>query len=186
MLQNNMTSPNSSRLFSAYATEYGTFLGVAWIADFALYISGIRQMSTPLLLLAMLLFIGLPVVAFCLANRFRSQVPDGWHIGFWRAYIFSLMMMMYACFLTAAGEYVYFRYMDHGLVFRQINAVLTDPAATQAYSAMGLSDSLALMRQTIDTLADTSPLNLALALFNQNVFISLILAIPTAFFAKKQ
>lgn len=30
----------------AYATEYGTFLGIAWVVVFALYVLGIRGMNS--------------------------------------------------------------------------------------------------------------------------------------------
>ena len=182
-LQKNL---QNQRLFSGYATEYGTFVGMAWVLVFALYISGMRSMNPLTLFVAMMLFISLPAVPFYFAHRLKQQMGSDTHIGYGRAYWFAAMMFMYATLLSGACEYIYFRYMDHGAVVQAFSNLFNDPTAIQTYQQLGMSESLKTLQETVALLAHQSPLELTLTIFNQNIFTSLILAFPTALFAKQQ
>mgnify|MGYP002622701618 CR=1 FL=1 len=173
------------RLQSAFATEYGTFLGVAWLVCFALYVGGLRTANAFLLLLAMLVLIALPALAFYLAHRYKQKLPENTKIGFPKAYWFAASMFIYATLLTGAGEFFYFKMMDHGALIGTFYDLMDDPSTLQTYRQIGMENSLTFLRDTLDQLAALSPLEMVLALFNQNIFISLILAIPTAYFARK-
>ena len=175
----------NQRLYSSYATEYGTFVGMAWVLVFALYVCGMRSMNPLTLFVAMMLFISLPAVPMYFANRLKQQMGSDTVIGYGRAYWFAAMMFMYACLLSGGCEYVYFRYMDHGALVQAFRDLLTDPNATQTYIQMGMGDTLKMMEETVDALALLSPLELTLTIFNQNIFISLVLAFFVALFAKR-
>ena len=173
------------RLFSAYATEYGTFLGLAWVLVFVLYISSFRTMHPLLMMLSCLLFVSLPLFGFYLARRFKQQMPEDVPIGYGRAYWFSLSMMLYACLLTGVAELVYFKYLDYGAVFNAFYDLLNTPGTEQTYKQMGMKDAWASLKESLDMVSSLSAVDLCLSLFNQNFLFSLILAVPTAFFAKK-
>ena len=106
-------------------------------------------------------------------------------MGFARAYWFSMTMFIYASLLTGGAEFLYFKTMDHGQLLNVFYTLVEDPATVDAYGKMGLGESLKTLKETVDQVAGLSPLEITLALFNQNIFFSLVMAIPTAFFAKK-
>ena len=174
------------RLFSAYATEYGTFLGLVWVLVFILYILSFRTLHPLLMLLSCMLFVALPLFGFYLARRFKQQMPSDVPIGYGRAYWFSLSMMLYACLLTGVAELVYFKYMDHGVVFSTFYDLLNAPGTEETYKQMGMNDAWTSLKESLDMVSSLSAVDLCLSLFNQNFLLSLFLAIPTAFFAKRQ
>ena len=173
------------RLFSAYATEYGTFLGAAWVLVFVLYVICFRTMNPLLMFVSCILFLSLPLFGFYLARRFKQQMPEDVSIGYGRAYWFCLSMMLYACLLTGVVELVYFKFLDHGAVFNSFYELMDDPATKFTYQQMGMKESLETLKESIDMVSSLSAVDLCLSLFNQNFLLSLILAIPTAFFAKR-
>lgn len=169
------------KYFSGYAMEYGTCLGLAWIAVFALYVGGLRTMNPLLLMLTILEWVCLPVLAFLLARRFRQQLPDESSLGFARAYLWCMVTLVYACLLTGAAEWLYFAYMDRGVLFAQLRSFFENSSVNPAL--MGLTQ--AEMQALLDAVQGLSTKELVLSLLNQNVFFSLFLAFPMAFFARK-
>ena len=142
-------------------------------------------MNAGALLLGILLLLCLPLLGCYLGRRFNRHIPDEMSFGFWRSYLFCLSMHMYACLLTGAAEYVYFKYMDGGALLDTFYNVLNNPATTEAYRSMGMENSITMLRETLDLLAGLSVFDITLALFNQNVMFSLLLALPTALFVRK-
>lgn len=181
-----MTDINYYRLQSGYASEYGTFVGLSWILVFALYIAGVRTTSGMMMTLGMLCFCVLPVVPFYFARRFRRQLPDETNVGFGRAYWFCLMMLVYASLLTAAGEYAYFKWMDDGALIQAFRNMIETPLAKQTYQEMGMMDTLKMMKEMLKDLSALTPFDIAVSLFNQNIVLSFLLALPAALFARKQ
>lgn len=169
------------KYFSGYAMEYGTCLGLAWIAVFALYVGGLRTMNPLLLLIAILAWACLPVLAFMLAHRFKLQLPKESSLGFGRAYLWCMVTLVYASLLTGAAEWFYFAQMDKGVLFAQLRSFFEDSRVN--YVGMGLTQ--AEMVAMIDSVQGLTPRELVLSLLNQNVFLSLFLAFPMAFFARK-
>jgi hypothetical protein len=176
---------NYYRLQSGFATEYGTFAGLTWIAVFALYVAGIRSTSGMLMTAGMLCFCALPTVPFYFARRFRQQLPEGTTVGFGRAYWFSLMMLVYASLLTAGAVYAYFKWMDHGALLQSVSHIVENPLTQQTYTQMGMGDTLKMMKEMLTDLSNLTAFDIAVAIFNQNFMLSLLLALPTALFARK-
>lgn len=174
-----------NKYFSGYAMEYGTWVGASWVAVFALYVGGLLTQSALLLLLALAALVALPVVAFTLARRFKQTLPDGEPFGYGRAYLWCLVTLMYACLLTAAAEWAYFSFLDHGALLAQFESMIESPDLTRSYELIGMGQPLEEARATMDMFRSLSPLDLTLILLNQNIFISLFLALPMAFFARR-
>jgi hypothetical protein len=175
-----------SNMFSsaAFAREYGTFLGLAWLGVFGVYVASIRTANTGLMLLGFVLLMALPVLTFYFARRFKNHIPDNMQVGFGGAYMFSILMLMSASLLSGAGEWVYFQYMDNGAMVAAFQSLLDDPETTKVYEEFQMTDQLTMIRTMLSEIAGLSAFDKVLLLFNNNIFISLILAIPTAFFAK--
>ncbi|MCM1313325.1 MAG: DUF4199 domain-containing protein [Bacteroides sp.] len=167
----------------AYATEYGTFLGIAWVVVFALYVYGVCNMEPLSMLMASVGICMLPFVAFYFAWRYKQHLEPGSKLPFFSAWIFSLMMFVYASLFTGAAEYVYFAYMDDGALLGQFYSVIDTGETKDLYGRMGQSDLWTVIKDTLDSMSKLSPLDMALMLFNQNIFVSFILSVPTAFVA---
>jgi len=172
-------------MFNGYAMEYGTFLGVAFLAVFAAYVGGLRVPSGLLLFGSM---VGLPLLAVFagyLAMRYKRQVADGVAIPYSAAFVWCFMMLMYANFLAAAGEYVYFRWLDGGAMVESFRAMLNDGTLTAQYAQMGMQDSLEELKQMVEAFAALSPQDLVLGYFNVEMMVAIPLAFVLAFLVKK-
>lgn len=167
----------------AYAMEYGTFLGIAWVVVFALYVYGICNMNALFMFVACVSICILPFVAFYFAWRYKQHLEPGEKLPFFSAWMFSLMMFVYASLFTGAAEYIYFAYFDDGSLLGQFYSVFEDGETRRLYEQMGLSDTLNIIKDSLDDMAKLSPLDIALMLFNQNIFTTFILSVPTAFVA---
>lgn len=174
-----------SKTLSGYAAEYGTFVGAAWCIDFLLIMWGFTGQGALLMLLALLLFVLLPVFPCYFARRMRRHVPANVGIGYGRAFMFCVLMMMYTCLLTAAVEYVYLRFVDQGQMLDTLTAIISSPQSQTLYRQVGME---ATLQQTENALAALSAMrvsDIVVTLMNQNIFISLLTAMLAACFCTK-
>ena len=178
-----MAEYNKYTSTKAYAMEYGTFLGIGWIIVFALYICGLRTLNGLPLVLGMLTLVSLPAASIYLALRFKKQDACEEGISLRRSIFFSLMMHLYASLLTSVAALLYFQIMDNGAVINSMYNVINSPYAVSVYKQAGMEDVLEMGRSNLDALSQLSPLEIAFALFNQNIMVSIILSILTGFVA---
>ncbi len=157
-----------------YAMRYGTYMGIYWILKFALFPLGLRY---PLLeLLFMLLTLGVPVLGYLFARRFRPvmvQAMGGFP--FFSALSFCVLMYFFAALLTAAGHYVYFAFIDGGFLFDEYAKLLQ-----QAETIPGMEALTGQMDTALATLRGISPIQFTIQLMGQNVFYGMLMSIPTA------
>ena len=156
------------------AMRYGTLMGIFWTLKFVLFPAG---MTTPLLLMAFfLLTLVVPVAGFFFVRQYRDRECEG-VLNFSRAFLFTSFMYMFASLFTAVAHYIYFRYMDHGMIVGTYQDMLT----TMAEVATGsMKDSIDQFQQALDAIATLSPLEITIQLLTQNIFNCTMLAIPTA------
>ena len=154
--------------------RYGTAMGIFWTLKFVLFPMGMKM---PLLLmLFFLLTLAVPVMGYLFARRFRDQECGG-VIGYGRALMFTAFMYMFASLFTAIIHYVYFRYIDNGLIVGTYYDMLNQLAA----GATGdLEASIAQLREALDIVSNLSPVEISLQLISQDIFYCLIIAFPTA------
>lgn len=171
---------------SAYATEYGTFIGLCWVADFFLFVWGLRTLAPLPLLAATLLIVCLPVLPCLFARRYSKQLPEDVSVGYGRAFFFCVLMMMYTCLLTAAVEFVYLRWMDHGAILSSLSGMLSSADVQMTYRQMGMTEQLRTLEDALDTVAAFSVSDIVVSLLNQNIFISLLTCLLAACFGVKR
>jgi hypothetical protein len=96
---------------------------------------------------------------------------------FSRAFLFTSFMYMFAALFTAVAHYIYFRYIDHGMIIATYQDMLStmDQVATD-----GMKESIDQFQQALDAIATLSPLEITVQLLTQNIFNCTMLAIPTA------
>lgn len=157
-----------------YAMRYGTAMGIFWACKFVLFPLG---MNTPLLLIFFFtLTIFVPILGFMFVRKYREQHCEG-ILNFSKAYLFTVFMYIFASLFVAVVHYLYFRYMDNGLIVNTYQGMI-DQMNTVATGDM--KESLEQFRTALDTVSSFSPLEITLQLLTQNVFYCTILAIPTA------
>lgn len=156
-----------------HAMRYGTAMGIFWACKFALFPLG---MNMPLLLIFFfILTMSVPVLGYLFARRFRDLQCEG-SITFSRAYLFTAFMYMFASLFVALIHYLYFRYMDNGLIVGTYQEMVNQMATI---ATADMQESMEQFRTALDILSNLSPLEMTLQLLTQNVFYCTLLAIPT-------
>ena len=157
-----------------YAMRYGTVMGIFWACKFVLFPLG---MNTPLLLmLFFILTLSVPFLGYAFVKRYREQQCEG-ILNFSKAYIFTIFMYMFASLFVAVIHYLYFRYMDNGLIVNTYQGMIDQ---MNAVATGDMKESLDQFRTALDIVSNLTPLEITLQLLTQNVFYCTILAIPTA------
>lgn len=86
-------------------------------------------------------------------------------------------MYLFAALFVTIAHYIYFQYMDNGLIVNTYQNML-DQMGEVADST--LQPSLDQFQQALDIIASLSPLEISIQLITQNVFYCTIIALPTA------
>jgi len=162
------------RNFQEDAMRYGTVMGIFWTLKFVLFPMG---MQSPLLLMAFfLLTLIVPVVGFFLAREYRDKECGG-VLSFSRAFLFISFMYLFASLFVTIAHYVYFQYIDNGLIVDTYQNMLDQMGAM---AGSDLKPSIDQFQQALDIIAALSPLEITIQLITQNVFYCTLLALPTA------
>ena len=157
-----------------YAMRYGTAMGIFWACKFGLFPLG---MSMPLLLIFFfILTLSVPILGYLFVRKYREQQCEG-VLNFSRAYIFTIFMYMFASLFVAVIHYLYFRYMDNGMIVNTYQGMIDQ---MNAVATGDMKESLEQFRTALDVVSSLTPLEITLQLLTQNVFYCTILAIPTA------
>lgn len=164
---------NKSTLQEA-AMRYGTAMGIFWTLKFVLFPLG---MNTPLLLiLFFLLTLLVPVLGYRYARVYRDSQCGG-SIRFSQAFLFTTFMYMFAALFVTIAHYIYFRYLDNGLIVNTYQEMLHQ---MEAVATGDMKTSVEQFQQALDIIAGLSPLEITIQLITQNIFYCTLLALPTA------
>lgn len=162
------------RNFQEDAMRYGTIMGIFWTLKFVLFPMG---MTMPLLLMAFfLLTLIVPVAGFFLVRQYRDKECQG-ILSFSRAFLFTSFMYLFAALFATIVHYIYFRFMDNGLIVNTYQDMLNQ-MSTMATD--DLKPSLEQFQQALDIIATLSPLEISIQLITQNIFYCTLIALPTA------
>ena len=165
---------DNRKTFQEAAMRYGTVMGIFWTLKFVLFPMG---MQNPMLLMAFfLLTLTVPVAGFFLVRQYRDKECGG-TINFARAFLFTSFMYLFAALFVTIAHYIYFRYMDNGLIVSTYRDMLTQ---MDAIATGDMKASLDQFQQALDIIAGLSPLEISIQLITQNVFYCTLIALPTA------
>ena len=165
--------------FQEAAMRYGTMMGIFWTLKFVLFPLG---MQSPLLLMAFfLLTLIVPVVGFFLVRQYRDRECGG-VLPFSRAFLFTSFMYLFATLFVTIAHYIYFRYLDNGLIVGTYQEMLTQ---MNAVATADMKTSIEQFQQALDIIASLSPLEISIQLITQNVFYCTLIALPTALLVRK-
>ncbi len=170
---------NNKPTLQECAMRYGTAMGILWIFKFTLFPLGL---SIPFIhLVFLVLTLGVPLVGFIFARRYRD-LECGGSIGFGRAFLFTTTMYLFAIILTAAAHYVYFRFIDGGFIY---NTWMGLWQQVKASPEAALIPDIDLYEQALEMMGAMTPLEVTFQLMSNNVFWSLVAALPTAILIRK-
>ena len=165
--------------FQEAAMRYGTMMGIFWTLKFVLFPLG---MQSPLLLMAFfLLTLIVPVVGFFLVRQYRDRECEG-VLTFSRAFLFTSFMYLFATLFVTIAHYIYFRYLDNGLIVGTYQEMLTQ---MNTVATADMKASIEQFQQALDIIAGLSPLDISIQLITQNVFYCTLIALPTALLVRK-
>jgi len=160
--------------------EYGTFIGTSWSLCFLSYVYGITS-NNALLLLICFAFLGLStLLPFLLAFRLNKKYPDGDGMTYIQGLLFAFSMFMWACLLDGMIVYGYFEFLDNGAFLDTVLGMLEDKQIVQTYTQIGLADSYKDIMKMMNELTQTSSFEKAMAFFNNNFILSVVLCFPVA------
>ena len=161
------------------AMRYGTAMGIFWTIKFILFPMGMKM---PLLLmLFFLLTLAVPVLGYQFARKYRDRECGG-EISYSRAFLFTAFMYMFAALFATIIHYVYFRYIDNGLIVNTYHDMLNQLSA----GATGeLEISINQIREALNVIAQLTPVEISLQLISQNLFYCTIIAAFTAMFVMR-
>ena len=165
-----------AKQFRAFSAQYGTIVGLFWILSFSCYIIGLGH---PLVAnLGFLFGICSIFVAGYLIRHFRRNVFDFKFLPSWRM---SLLIFTYASLLLAAAQFIYFRYIDQGMLANTYAELLKQPESRQLLEAMMPGDDVqAVTTRTIELLQYITPIEITINFLVYNIILSLLLSIPAA------
>lgn len=188
MTTDNNVQPNPFRQTNAFAMNYALPFGIYWIAGLVCFVKSMDY--TALSVACYFIFLSVPVVAYALLCRFRDSVCGG-VISFGRGYVFALLVYFYAALILAAGAYVYFRFLDHGAFIQGYITQLDSPEVRKAFEDESLKqltngNGIDELKKTLQNMQAVSPVVYAANILDINIFLGLLLSIPTSLLAARR
>ena len=180
------TRPNSDlreqlAAMRSASMNLGTVLGVYYILKFCLFPLSFSNAFAGLLFIVLTVLV--PVVAYRLMKRYRRSSPETGQMTFGQAWSFALRLFFFASLLAAVAHFVYFSFIDNGMLLQAINDNLDQMSNLQVE---GVTDQLTwqkqleMFRESFDSVAALSPIQMTMELFVNNLFWGCILALPIA------
>lgn len=168
------------KVFQQYASFYGLLVGVIWLCAFFFSVYG---MSAPGLgLLGDICVVAAPVIGFFKAKKYRNQLLGG-AMTFGNALYFLFSVFMYASILLAAGQFIYFMYLDQGFLYNTYKQILAQPAYQQMLNSMADKEQV---NQALEQfrLATFQPITLVFGFMGFHLVTGFILSFFCALFLK--
>lgn len=159
-------------VFQQMAMLYGTYMGIFWIAKFALFPMALVEPLSGFLF--MVLTCAVPVVAYLMTRHFRNRYCAG-ELTFFSGLVFCFQVFLYASVLTAMAHYLYFKFIDHHFIYDKM-MMLVDAYKNEE----ALKSQVDNIKHALDVFYDLSPIELAMQLLSQNVFYGIMLSLPIA------
>ena len=174
-------TPEEYVQLKAYARIDGLYLALLWAISFACYIAGFSVAF--LGFTSSMLAIYSPFFAAKRTLKFRNEARGG-SLSLLRGAAYYMLMFFYASLLFALLQYVYFAFIDGGMLMSQYAEIMRSKEATNLISSYGISmDDL---NRGIAELQNSSPIMLVINILTFNLFAGFMLSWPTALILRKK
>jgi len=169
-----MINPQALIQLKAFARQDGALTGLLWIASFAMVMTAPESPWGNLLAFLTPFFVGWRLTSF------RNGALNG-KISLRRAFAYCTYTFIYASLIFAIAQYVYFRFLDHGLFSNMManSLQLLEPFYEQ--SGIGKQE----LEETMKQMMDMRPIHWAIMFMIQNIVVGLFLALPIALVCKR-
>lgn len=164
----------------AYAGYYGLWIGLMWAAAFGLAMYGfVSPFAGNLGFIIGLCSIP---VAIKLFRGFRDHVGP---LPLRRAWYLSWMSFLAAAMICTAAQYIYFAYIDDGLLVRSYTEMLQQPELRDILSQMMPGQDVdKVANEALTAFSSAPPSQIAFQFLFWNVLLATVLALPCAFMSK--
>lgn len=159
----------------AFTRQDGLILALLWIASFACIV------YAPESGLGTLLALSTPCVVVWRMMSFRNYALGG-YLSFRRGVAYVWYSFFYASILFAVAQYLYFRFLDRGMMvrlFEQAGKMLMPYYQQQGISTQNISDAVAVFTAM-------TPIQLAFVFMMENILTGIILSVPLALIGMKR
>lgn len=169
---------------NAFAMVDGLKFGIYWCLGFLCTVKGLG--GTTLATLGMLITLSAPFLGIFLARRFESRVRVDAPVGFGKAYLYSVLLYLYASAILAIVAFAYFNWVDHGAFINSYISVISSPDMQSALRQAGLDQMFSDTAHQggfssfEELLRSIRPIDIGMSLFNFNIIMGIILSLPTA------
>lgn len=174
-------TPEEYIQLKAYARIDGLYLALLWLISFACYISGFNVAF--LGFTSSMLAIYSPFFAAQRMRKFRNEARGG-SLSLLRGAAYYMLMFFYASSLFALLQYVYFAFIDNGMLMSQYAQIMQSKEAVSIIQSYGIS--MHDLNQGIAELRNSSPIMLAFNIMTFNLFVGFMLSWPTALILRRK
>lgn len=154
-----------------HAMYYGLLLGVVFIANFALSLSG----NAVLQALQWLVMCAIPWLVYAVARKCRDELNGG-VMSYGQALWYGIQLFFYASLVSSAFKYFYFRFINPEFLKNLFNQTMT----LMEQLKMPVTDELYEATKSLMT-----PIDMALQYIWVNVMIGFFVSLVVAFFVRK-
>ena len=155
----------------------GAKLGILWVFSFALFVGNFSFPICGLLWISTMIFI--PFYLGMLTRSYAEKTAQG-QIGYWRAYLYSVMVVFYASLIFAIAQWAYFEWIDHDMIINRYLTMLTDPDFKKALDAMGYPKDTATSLSKM--IRELRPIDIAIQIMWSNILAGLIMSLTIALY----
>lgn len=162
-----------------YAMLMGSYMGGFLIVKFALFPLGFSYPFLNLLFVAMTLCV--PFMGYAYMRLYRDKVCGG-SIGVLHAWATHIHLYAYAALLAALPHYIYFRYIDRGLIADSYQAQWEQ---MQQVGGSEVQSYAPMMEETLQTLQQLTPFDWTLNLLGSDIMAGVLLGLPVALIVRR-
>lgn len=175
-----MIEPNEYIQLKAYARQLGALMGLLWVTSFACFVGVV---SLPLLSIIFdFSIVIIPFVAYYMVRYYRDTVING-NISFKRAFVFSLLIFIYASLILGISQWAYFALLDGGRMVANIQEVMQSAeykSVIDAYKAQGVD-----LKEQMNILTEARPIDFAMTFMWFNFLAGTVISWVVALFVKR-
>lgn len=174
------------------AMNMGLIVGAYYIVKFCLFPLSMHSTFAAMLFFGLTMMV--PFLVYRLVKVYKDRYAGG-SIDFARAFSFALLVMAFGSLLASVAHYVYFEYIDNGLVVSTLAANIEELAAVDLGAIEGIDTTegaeaveqynrfIEMMNTTLQQLQAMSSIKMTVGMLSNNVSWAFIVALPIALVA---
>ncbi len=174
------------------AMNMGLIVGAYYIVKFCLFPLSMHSTFAAMLFFGLTMMV--PFLVYRLVKVYKDRYAGG-NIDFTRAFSFALLVMAFGSLLASVAHYVYFEFIDNGLVVNTLAANIEELAAVDLGAIEGIDTAegaeaveqytrfLEMMNTTLHQLQAMSSIKMTVGMLSNNVSWAFIVALPIALVA---